>query len=251
MIKVNKAVKRKKYNLNPAAVWGITAGICALVFLSAFVLFTDAAVSAVMTALCLVPIYLKVRKECEKAYERTVRREFVSCLVTLSGTLSSGARLEQCVNEIALGDSSEIRHIRPEFQRMSKLIQLNLPVEKAFSEFAERVPVSDIKLFSQALEYGIPAGVNLIELVRSFSAGMRIRNDVEAEITRTLNLPRYNNRVVTVMPFVMIAVMRLTAGDYLAELDTGAGLIVKMVSAAMIIFAVVLGELLGDIKYAE
>jgi tight adherence protein B len=251
MVKVNRTFKRKKYNLNAAAVWGITAGVCGLVFLSAFVLFTDTTVSVILTAASLLPVYSKVRKECEKAYERTVRREFVSCLVTLSGTLSSGARLEQCVNEIALGDSSEIRHIRPEFQRMAKLIQLNLPVEKAFSEFAERVPVSDIKLFSQALEYGIPAGVNLIDRVRSFPAGMRIRNDVEAEITRTLNLPKYNNRVVTVMPFVMIAVMRLTAGDYLAGLDTGAGLTVKAVSAGLIVIALVLGELLGDIRYAE
>ncbi len=248
MMKINK--NRKKYNLNPAVVWGITAGLCAGVLVCAYILFLDIVISLTAAAVSILPIYSKVRKECSMSYEKKIRKEFVTCLVTLSGTLSSGGRIEQGINEIAVSESSEIRHIRPEFARMSKLIQLNLPVEKAFSEFADRVPLTDIKLFSQALEYGIPAGINLVELVRSFSSGMRIRNDTEAEIAKTLNMPKYNNRVIMAMPFIMIALMRLTAADYLANIDNGTGAIIKTVSSGLIIFAVVLGELLGDIEYA-
>ena len=232
-------------------VWGVTALLSGAMALCAYILFTDLTVSLIAGAAALLPLRIKVRKEFESRYEKTMRREFVACLVSLSGSLSSGIRLEQCINEIAISDSSEFSHLRPEFERMSKLIQLNLPAERAFAELADRVPVSDIVLFSQALEYAIPAGVNLIELTRSFSSGMRIRNDVEAEITRTLNLPRYNNRIITVMPFLMIALMRFTAADYLTGLDGGIGTIVKICVAATIIAAMILGELLGNIKYAE
>ena len=49
----------------------------------------------------------------------------------------------------------------------------------------------------------------------------------------------------------MIALMRLTASDYLSGLDRGIGNIVKLIVALLIIGAVVLGELLGNIRYAE
>ena len=242
---------RKKYLINPLIIWGITAGLTAAVFGCAYILFLDLFVSALIALGCILPLRIKVRKEAEKRYEKIIRKEFVSCLVSISGSLSSGLRLEQCITEIALSESDEFSHIRNEFLRMSKLVSLNLPAEKAFSELARRIPVRDIRLFSQALDYAVPSGVNLIELVRSFSSGMRIRNDVEAEISKTLNLPKYNNRIITVMPFAMIALMRGTAGDYLSNLDTGTGFIVK--TAAMIIIgaAILLGEVLGDIKYAQ
>ena len=242
---------RKKYRINMIKVWSVTIMLSGIVFLCAYILFVDTLVSLLIGALSLLPLRLKVRREFESRYEKVMRREFVACLVSISGSLASGVRLEQCINEIAVSDSTEYSHIRPEFIRMTKLIQLNLPAERAFCELAERVPVSDIILFSQALDYAIPAGVNLIELVRSFSSGMRIRNDVEAEISRTLNLPRYNNRIITVMPFFMIALMRFTAADYLSGLDGSVGNIVKAASAAMIIGAIVLGELLGNVRYAE
>lgn len=242
---------KNKYRINSFKIWSVTLLLFGIVFIFAYIFFVDVTISLIISAVSLIPLRLKVRRELEKRYEKVIRKEFVSCLVSISGSLSSGIRLEQCINEIAMSNSTEYSHLRPEFERMSKLIQLNLPAEKAFAELAERVPVSDIILFSQALDYAIPSGVNLIELVRSFSSAMRIRNDVEAEISRTLNLPKYNNRIITVMPFLMIGLMRLTAADYLSGLDGNIGNVVKAASAAMIIGAVILGELLGNIRYAE
>ena len=242
---------RRKYNIKPASIWSIALLLDASIFACLYVLFQNVKISAAGALCLLIPVKIKVRKEAELRYEKKIRSEFVSCLVLISGSLSSGLRLEQCISEIAAGDSREYRHLRPEFIRMSKLIQLNWPAEKAFSELALRIPVNEIRLFSQALNYGIPTGVNLIELVRSFSSGVRIRNDVEAEISRTLNLPKYNNRIIMCTPFVMLAIMRLTAGDYLEPLDSGIGLIVKLAVAAALTAAVILGELLGDINYVE
>ena len=248
----NKAVRKKeRYRVKKTALWGVTLLLSAAVYAGAYVLFTDPIVSLFTALILLVPVSFKVRRELERRYEKVMRKEFVSCLVSISGALSSGVRLEQAITEIAASESPEFARIRPEFVRMSKLIQLNLPAEKAFSELSERVPVPDIKLFSQALDYAVPSGVNLIELTRMFSSSMRIRNDVEAEISKSLNLPKYNNRIVTAMPFFMIALMRLTASDYLSGLDRGIGNIVKLIVALLIIGAVVLGELLGNIRYAE
>ena len=243
--------QRRNYKIKPALIWGIALLLDAAVFACFYILFQNATVCAAAAVCLLIPIRIKVRKEAELRYEKQIRTEFVSALVMISGSLAAGLRLEQCVNELASGESREYRHLKPEFVRMSKLIQLNWPAERAFSELAARIPVGEIRLFSQALNYGIPTGVNLIELVRSFSSGVRIRNDVEAEITRTLNLPKYNNRIIMCTPFMMLAIMRLTAADYLKPLDSGIGWIVKLAAAGAILAAVVLGELLGDINYAE
>ena len=224
--------------------------ICAGVYLCAYILFLDHAVSAAAAVLLFVPVLRKVKKEMKTGYEKRLRREFATCLMIISGGLSAGQRLEQCISEIAAGGSKEISRIRPEFVRMSRLLQLNWSAGRAFDEMASRVPLREIAIFTQALNVGIPGGVNLVEFVRTFSSGLRMRNDVEAEISRTLNLPKYNNRIVMIMPFFMMAVIRITAGDYISPMDSGTGFVIKIIASLVIFAAFVLGELLGNIDYA-
>jgi len=248
---VKHSVRESGLKVKPAKVIGITAILVGVIFLCAYVLYMNLFISGIAAAALAVPVFRRVKKELQLSYEHKIRKEFVSCLMVMSGSLSSGLRLEQCIGEIAVSTSSEFKNIRPEFIRMQKLIELNWPAEKAFEELARRIPSNDIKLFSLALNTGIPAGINLVELIRNISAGMRVRNDTEAEISRTLDLPKYNNRIMMLIPFVMIAGMRKFSPGYLDALDTGIGGIVKTAAAVLILLSILLGDRLGDIDYAK
>ena len=240
-----------KLKVNKFKVCALTAIMLSLIFVCAYLLYTNVLISAAAAGILALPVYKRVKKELQIAYENKIRKEFAACLAFISGSLASGLRLEYCIDEIALSDSPEFRNIRPEFIRMKKLVELNWPAEKAFEELARRIPSTDIKLFSLALDNGIPAGINLGDLIRNISAGMRVRNDTEAEISRTLNLPKYNNRIMMIMPFIMLAAIRKFSPGYLESLDSGIGGIIKTAAAVLIIISILLGEKIGDIDYAK
>ncbi len=194
-------------------------------------------------------VFWKVRKGLITRFNRRVEKEFADILVVISGSLTAGLSLNQCVREIAEQPAGEYPVLSKEFSRMEQLLRLNWPVERVFEELAMRSDHPDIQLFSTVLQAGIPAGVNLIELVRQIGATLRVKQDTEAEITRILNLPKYNNRIIMAMPVVSVVAIRWMAPSYAAGLNTGIGFVLLVVACCLLGVAILLGELLGRIGY--
>ena len=170
-------------------------------------------------------------------------------LVSLSGSLGAGLGLERCIYELAESPSREFPVLKPQFNRMQQLLQFNWPVEYVFEDLAQRYQHPDMRTFSTALRAGIPAGINLVELVRNIAAATRMKRDTENEILRVLNLPKYNNRIVMIMPFLSVSVVRMIAPSYAASLDTGIGAVVMVAACFLLGVAFLLGEVLGKIRY--
>lgn len=231
--------------------WKIILGtviLCALSYACAWILFVNS-VYAFIAAAGLSPfMYIFTRNSMKKRFDRKVERQFSDILLVISASLSSGMRLEQCIGEIAASKNSEFSLLKPEFVRMNKLISLNRTAVKAFEELAGRFDSPDIKMFSLALREGIPAGVNQVELVRSVSTALRLKNDTGREIERTLNLPKYNNRVITVMPFAVILIVRKMSPEYLSCLESGPGRLIMIAASVCIGAALVAGYLIGEVQ---
>ena len=85
---------------------------------------------------------------------------------------------------------------------MQRLIALNISPEEAVEAF-QRGPAGDIQNFSNALYESLQAGGNLVQLVRNSASALRVKYDSEDEIRSLLNLPRFNHRIMMVMPFVL------------------------------------------------
>ena len=56
---------RRSYKIDPVSVWSVTILLCAAVFACAYVLFQNAVICAAVTAVLLIPVRRKVRKEAE------------------------------------------------------------------------------------------------------------------------------------------------------------------------------------------
>ncbi len=214
-----------------------------------WLLFQQFGISLLVAGILSPLVFWKVRVILQARFDRRVEKEFSDILVVLAGSLTAGLSLERCIGEIADNPNSEYKLLRKEFSRMQQLIQFNWPVEYAFEEFAGRFQNGDIRVFSAALQTGIPAGINLVELVRQISAAVRMKRDTEAEITRVLNLPKYNNRIVMVMPFLSVFAVRTIAPSYGALLNTGIGGLIMGIACCLLGLAFVLGEFLGRIRY--
>lgn len=214
-----------------------------------WLLFQRLGISLIIAGILSPLGFWKVCKVLQARFDRRVEKEFSDILVVMAGSLTAGISLERCISEIADNPNSEYKLLRKEFSRMQQLIQFNWPVEYAFEEFAGRFQNGDIRVFSAALQTGIPAGVNLVELVRQISAAVRMKRDTEAEITRVLNLPKYNNRIVMGMPFLSVFAVRTIAPSYGALLNTGVGAFIMGIACCLLGLAFVLGEFLGRIQY--
>ena len=129
------------------------------------------------------------------------------------------------------------------------MLRLNWPVERVFEELAARCDHPDVRLFSTVLNAGIPAGVNLVELVRQIASTLRMKQDTEAEITRILNLPKYNNQIIMAMPVVSVVAIRYMAPSYASGFNSGVGFVFLLAACGLLGLALVLGELLGHIRY--
>ncbi len=205
---------------------------------------------SLLIAVCISPLIVwKARNVLIVRFDRCITREFCDVLVTLSGSLGAGLGLERCVYELADSPGREYPLLQPEFQRMQQLLNLNWPVEYVFEDLAQRYAHPDMRTFSTALRAGIPAGINLVELVRRISAAARMKRDTEMEIIRVLNLPKYNNRIVMLMPFLSVFTVRVLAPSYAASLDSGIGAIIMIVACCLLGVAFLLGEQLGKIQY--
>ena len=121
--------------------------------------------------------------------------------------------------------------------------------EDAFRVFAQRCRNREILTFSEVLAAGIPAGINLAQLIRYLSSAYRLKADVEQEIKKTLNAPKYNNRIIMAMPVCCIFLFRKIAPSYLEPLYYGSGRIVMVVVFLLLIVAWWTGTYLSNIRY--
>ena len=237
----------RKYNYYQLV--GVSAGFFCLVAGCIWLFFQRVGASLIVTG-CLSPLVVwKAHCVLIHRFDQRITKEFCDMLVTLSGSLGAGLGLERCVYEIAESTGGEYPLLRTEFCRMQQLLRLNWPVEYVFEDLAQRYNHPDMRTFSTALQAGIPAGINLVELVRQISAAARMKRDTEADIIRVLNLPKYNNRIVMVMPFLSVFAVRVIAPSYAAALDTGLGAVIMVIACGLLGIAFLLGELLGKIRY--
>lgn len=225
-----------------------TLALCG-VYLCMWAFFRNAWIGGGITFVACPIVLWKIRGGLITRFNRNIEKEFADILVVFSGSLMAGLSLSQCIREIAEQPGREYPVLSGEFSRMEQLLRLNWPVERVFEALAERCDHPDIRLFSTVLNAGIPAGVNLVELVRQIASTMRMKQDTEAEITRILNLPKYNNRIIMAMPVVSVVAIRWMAPSYAAGLDTGIGFLILVAACCLLGFALLLGELLGRVGY--
>ena len=219
------------------------------VYLCMWAFFQRVWVSGIVCLIACPMVFWKLRRSLIARFNRRLEKEFADILVVFSGSLTAGLGLEACIREIAEQPSREYPILSKEFARMEQLLRLNWPVERIFEDLAERCDHPDLRLFSTVLHAGIPAGVNLVELVRQITSTLRMKQDTEAEITRILNLPKYNNRIIMAMPVVSVIAIRWMAPSYAAGLEDGIGFVILVAACCLLGFAFLLGELLGRVGY--
>lgn len=222
--------------------------VAAIVFTKSF--FDNVYATLVITALGF-PIFLhRMLRYLSNRQKAKIEKEFYAALRQISISMASGATLENAVKEmVATTQKKSYQTIKYELETVYRMLRNHYAPDQAFRSFAARCKNQEIQAFAEVLAAGIPAGINLAQLIKYMSAAFQLKADVELDIRKTLNAPKYNNRIIMAMPFLCVVVFRKIAPAYMAPLMKGSGRIVLAVVFLLIVLAWWFGERLSDIQY--
>lgn len=187
----------------------------------------------------LYPFYRK--KDLVPARKQRLVTEFREGLSVLAGTLSAGYSmenaLEESVRELILLYGEDSMIVR-EFSHISHLVSMNVPVERAFEEFAERSSCEDIRNFSKVLRVAKRSGGELVPIINHTAETIGDKIQVKEEILTMTASRRFEQSIMNIVPVIIVIYVDLTSPGFFRPMyTTPAGRITMTVCMAIYLFA--------------
>ncbi len=180
----------------------------------------------------------KKQRERREKDKQQLTNSFKEGMQSIATSLAAGYSIEnamaQAAGELALiygeADPAAIG-----FQKVVYRVSLNQNVEDAFEEFAKESDVEEILYFSQILTYAKKTGGNLIQIIRNTTDMIVERLDVDREIVTMTTAKRYEQKIMSIIPLLMIGYMRFASFGLIEKLY-GNLLGVLIMSACLLIY---------------
>ena len=203
-----------------------------------------------------VPLGVIGMKRWEKEQEEEKKRQFCiqfqEALQSISASLNVGYSLENAMKE-AKKDLDVLYEdetmIQKEFAYMLRQLYLQLPMEQVLEEWADRMEIEEVRNFVSIFSMAKRSGGNMIGIIRNSISKIREKMEVEREIETILAARKYEFKVMSIIPFGIIAYMRFSFPEFMDMLYgnvMGAG--VMSICLAIYISAYVLGKKIVNIE---
>lgn len=198
--------------------------LCAALVLMAlgFVFYRSLIMSLLLTPLSLY--YPKIRRRQIINKRKTeLKLQFKDALQSLSSSLHAGrsfeSALKSAISDLLIQyepDSSIIK----ELSIIARRLEANETVESAFLEFAERAHIEEIESFAEILDICKRTGGNLISAIRSSTEIISDKIEVNSEIQSILSQKKLEQRILSVMPIVIVLMLSTFAMDFMLPVFT-------------------------------
>lgn len=157
----------------------------------------------------------------EKAWRRRqlfcLERQFKEAIRILAGFLSAGYSVE---NAVGLGCRELEQLYGPnemivrEFAGMREQMKMNRSVEEVIRDFAERSGLEEAQRFSQIFQISKRSGGQLVPVICHTVSIMEDRSQVKEEIRTMTASVRFEQKVMSAIPFLMIIYIDWTSPGF-------------------------------------
>ncbi len=211
---------------------------------------------SVIAFFVLIPLgvwyFLRWEAECIRKKQREFQEQFKEAVQAVAVSLRVGYSVENAVKE-AKKDLSllykEDTAIQREFTVMVRQIYLQVPMEQIMEEWAERMRQEDVRNFVNVFVMAKKSGGNILEIIRSSTEQIREKLEVWEEIQTMLTARKYEFKVMSVIPFGMIAYMKASFPEFMGILYGNVlGIGVMSICLAVYSGAYLLGERIVNIE---
>lgn len=236
----DREIRYDKYRMKPGELIVNLLLAMGFFFMVGMIFYDHWIIAFVMSLLGVAWIPAR-QKELARRRKEAVKLQFKDALYFISVSLSSGKSLEtafmdaqQALEKIYPDKNA---YIIRELELVNSKVRMNIPVEQALAEFAERARIEEVKNFSDVLSISKRAGANLVEVIKNTSNLIREKIEVKQEIENIIAGKKLEQKIVGVTPFVLVYIIKSSGSGFLDPLfDTAAGRLV-MTAALMLLAA--------------
>lgn len=178
--------------------------------------------------------------------------QFKAMLIAMQSALEAGNSMEKSLKEAAeemrqlYGDKSRIFR---ELVIIDKKLRLNISLEEALKEFADRVDIKEIYDFVEVISAVKKTGGNAIKIIKDTVNRIVEVIELGAELEVIVASKKLEQQLMVITPAVVILFLRVTSKGFLSPLyDTILGQIIMTVVLGINVFADYLGKRIVDIN---
>lgn len=215
-------------------------------------LFYDSIIAFFMGIPAFIFYFRNTKKRLIKKRLNLVREQFCEMINSLSTSIAAGLSLENSIIESKkemVNRFGEDSYISIELSDIVSKIKLNKPIEVCLLDFSERSGIEEIKDFMVIFVHAKRSGGSFKDIILRTVKMMREKSDTEKEIAVLLNGKKYEQKVMNLIPFLIIAYLRLSSPEFIAVLyHNKAGIAVMTICLGVFLLAIFLSEKISDIS---
>ena len=191
-------------------------------------------------------------RDLGQARRKKLERDFREAISFIAISLRAGYSVENAFLEAerdladVIGTDADMTR---EIHRINARIRISVPAEEVLRDFAVRSGSEEIGNFASVFYAARKLGGNMSEVTMETAERIGERMDVEREIETNVAAKKYEQKIMSIMPGVILLYMQLTSPGFLDILYTTAfGAIVM--TACLLVYAVSLfwGRKIVDIR---
>ncbi len=177
-------------------------------------------------------VYFWRRYRCVQQ-QKQLRYEFREFLGMMAAVLRAGRSVEGAVAAVYEDmEEAESTLMYEETRGILHGLQLQIPVEKLFRELGERSGLSEIQEFAEILYISKRSRGELTDVMEHTVQILEDKMEAEEELRVVLAKRKMEQRILTGMPFGVIAMLFVMSPEYLEPLYTYTGGRIVMVACA-------------------
>ncbi len=170
----------------------------------------------------ILPAYIQYRKMRKEDFAEKRRRElsgqFRESILAVSTALNAGYSVENAFIE-AYGDMKQMYGeemlIVKEYRRIAERLKNNEAIEMILSDFAARSRVEDIRDFADVFSTAKRSGGDMNKIIKRAAGNIGDKIDVKREIDTMISSKRYEQRIMDIVPFGIIAYLTIVSPGFL------------------------------------
>lgn len=235
----------QRERIESICVYAALAGVVAVLFYQSIIAF-----------ILLLPglkLYLKrKREELLKKQARELSEQFKEAIMAVSASLGAGYSVENSFKE-ALRDLrnlyGENAVIVKEFENLTGRLAANETLEHILQDLSQRSGIEDISDFTEVFVTAKRTGGDLTAIIRRTAFHIGEKQEVKRDIETVMSSKKMEQRVMNVIPFGIVAYLRLTSPGFLDPLYHNiGGIVIMTICLGLYMFAFALSEKLTNIE---
>lgn len=166
------------------------------------------------------------RQELAAQRKKELCIQFREGIRSLAEALRIGLAAENALKEAA----ADLRmmewkenYMACEFESMQYKIAAGQTIEQGFADFAQRSALEDVQVFADIFLAAKRSGQDLTKVIGNTARMIGEKIEMEQEIDIILASRKYEQNIMSLMPFGMLIYLRLTSGGFLGCLYEGLG----------------------------